>query len=82
MCLSGNVLNGTSPQIATQYSTDQGITWSVPRFRLAGKIGEREKRLNWLQNGTMNDRRIQKFTGQSDSHLTISCLNARIEGLN
>ena len=81
MCLTGNVSPGSNPVVSTQYSNDQGVTWSVPRARIAGRNGVRERRINWLSNGSMNERRIERFTGNSDSHITINALEARIEVL-
>jgi hypothetical protein len=79
MCITGVSEDAT---IWTDYSNDQGVTWSNPKARKIGKYGQREKRINWLQCGNMNERRIQRFSGMSDSHLTISCLEARIEPLS
>ena len=79
MCLTG--VSANDSVIWTDYSNDQGVTWSNPKSRKIGKYGRRDTRINWLQCGTMNDRRIQRFSGTSDSHLTISCLEARIEPL-
>lgn len=79
--LSGRVPLGANPTIWTQYSKD-GETWSQEKSIQAGKQGERNKRLVWLQQGNMNHIRIQKFRGTSDTHLTIARLEARIEPLN
>ena len=79
MCITGVSDDAT---IWTDYSNDQGVTWSNPRARKIGKYGQRDTRINWLQCGSMNDRRIQRFSGMSDSHLTVSCLEARIEPLS
>lgn len=80
--LPGNVAFGVDPTIWTSYSTD-GETFSVKRAINAGKQGERQKRLVWLQNGTLEGSvmRIQKFTGTSDAHLSIAALEARLEPL-
>ena len=79
--LSGTVAPNTSPVIYTSYSLDNGITWSVPKVRTAGKLGQREKRLNWLQNGAMSFTRIQRFRGNSDAHLSFSQLEINLEPL-
>ena len=82
MGVSGNVQNPESnPQIFTDYSVDKGVTWSAPKARSAGRQGKREVRINWLQNGAMNDQRIQRFYGNSDAHLSFSALEVRVEGL-
>lgn len=81
VCLTGRVALGANPTIWTSYSVD-GETWSQEIGRSAGKIGERAKRINWLQQGFMRNWRCQKFRGTSDSHMSIARLEARIEGMN
>lgn len=80
VCLTGNVALGVDPTISTEYSNDL-VTWSQPRFIKSGKQGVRSKRLSWLMQGHMEDRRVQRFRGNSDSHLTVSRLEMRMEGL-
>lgn len=79
--LSGRVPLGDNPTIWTQYSKD-GETWSQEKSIQAGKRGERNKRLSWLQQGNMQHIRIQRFRGTSDTHITIARLEARVEPLN
>lgn len=81
VCLTGRVALGADPTIWTSYTVD-GETWSQERPRSAGKIGERLKRLNWLQQGFMRHWRCQKFRGTSEAHIAVSRLEARIEGMN
>lgn len=76
--LSGRAILGNDPQISTQYSLD-GETWSQEKYIKAGKRGERNKRLAWLQQGTMRNWRIQRFKGDSQSMLSMARLEARIE---
>ncbi|BBR72509.1 packaged DNA stabilization protein [Acinetobacter baumannii] len=78
--LPGRTIFGESPTICTQYSID-GIEWSNPKYIAAGKTGQRDKRLVWFQQGYMNNWRIQKFTGTSESRLSISRLEAQVEPL-
>lgn len=80
IALTGHVASGTSPTIWTQYSSD-GETWSVEKPIRAGTLGQRAKRLVWLQQGHMNNWRIQRFRGTSDAHLAIARLEARLEPL-
>lgn len=80
VALPGRVALNVSPMISTSYSLD-GEAWSQQKFISAGKIGERQKRLIWLQQGAMRNWRIQKFNGDSDSRLSIARLEARIEPL-
>lgn len=78
--LAGRTLFGESPTVCTQYSVD-GIDWSNPKYISAGKTGQRDKRLVWFQQGYMNNWRIQRFTGTSESRLSIARLEAQIEPL-
>jgi hypothetical protein len=78
--LTGRVSIDKNPEIYTQYSLD-GETWSQPKFIKSGRIGQRAKRLVWLQQGSMNNWRIQRFVGTSDSHISIARLEAQLEPL-
>jgi len=78
--LTGNVELGTEPQISTSYTVD-GITYSQDRFISVGTIGNRKKRLSWFQQGHMRNWRIQRFRGDSDSHVSYARLEAQIEAL-
>ena len=80
VALSGRVDFGTDPIISTCYSLD-GEEWSQQKFIRAGKTGERQKRLIWLQQGSMRNWRMQKFNGDSDSRMSVARLEARLEGL-
>lgn len=80
VCLTGRVSLDADPTIWTSYSTD-GETWSMERGISAGRRGERNKRLVWLQQGLLEHWRIQKFRGTSDSHLSLARLEARVEAL-
>jgi hypothetical protein len=80
VCLTGEIQLGLMPTISTSYSID-GRTWSIERFKNAGKTGSRSARLRWLQNGQIFGSRIQKFVGNSDVFVSISKLEARIEPL-
>lgn len=80
VCLTGRVVLGLNPQISTSYSTD-GETWSQDKYIVAGKQGERNKRLAWFQNGHMKNWRIQRFKGDSDSNISIARLEAQLEPL-
>lgn len=80
VCLSGRVSVGESPMIYTQYSLD-GESYSQIKTTRAGRNGKHNARIVWLQQGTMKNWRLQKFAGDSRSHLTIARLEAVIEGL-
>lgn len=81
VCLTGRVALGVDPTIWTSYTVD-GQNWSQERPRSAGMIGATLKRLNWLQQGFMRHWRCQKFRGTSEAHISVSRLEARIEGMN
>ena len=78
--LTGNIELGTEPQISTSYTVD-GITYSQDQYISVGTIGNRKKRLSWFQQGHMRNWRIQRFQGDSDSHVTYARLEAQIEAL-
>ena len=81
VALPGRVLAGADPVIWSSYSLD-GETWSIERAIKAGKQGQRNKRLVWLQQGAFRNYRIQKFRGTSDAHLAFARLEASLEALN
>ena len=81
IALPGRSILGDNSTIWTDYSTD-GRKWSMPDPVKAGEIGDTEKRLIWLQLGYMEKVRIQRFYGTSDANLSVSRLEAEIEGLN
>lgn len=80
VCLTGRNALGDDPTVWTQYSVD-GELWSQERPIKAGKQGQRNKRLVWLQQGSMRHWRAQRFRGTSDAHLSIARLEARVEAL-
>jgi len=80
VALTGRVALGADPQISTQYSQD-GVTYSQPKWIRAGKIGDRSKRLVWLQQGAFRNWRLQRFSGTSDAFLSFARLEARLEPL-
>jgi hypothetical protein len=80
VALSGRVHLGVDPTISTRYSLD-GEVWSQRRYISAGRQGERQKRLVWLNQGSMQNWRIQRFNGDSDSRLSIARLEVRPEPL-
>jgi hypothetical protein len=78
--LTGRVALGIDPQISTNYSVD-GLSYSQEKFIKVGTIGNTSKRLAWFQQGHMRNFRIQRFKGDSDSHISFVRLEAKIEGL-
>ena len=80
ICLTGRVALGKNPVISTTYSTD-GVTFSQEMEISAGKIGQRDKRIQWRTQGRMRKTRIQKFRFTSDVLLTVSALEAEFEPL-
>ena len=79
--LTGRVTVGKNPQITTSYSLD-GVTWSQDQTISIGTTGDRLKRLVWWRQGFMRDRRVQRFRGDSDSHISVLRLEARLEPLS
>lgn len=80
VALVGNVSIDKDPGISTSYSID-GVSWSMPMTIPVGKTGNRNKRLVWLQQGNMLDRRIQRFQHDSDARLTPIMVDAQLEPL-
>lgn len=78
--LTGSIAFGIDPKISTSYSLD-GQTYSQRHYISAGKSGERTKQLIWTNNGSMRKRRIQRFEGDSDAHLSVARLEAQVEPL-
>lgn len=80
VCLSGRSQTTDDATVSTQYSTD-GLIFSTEKAIRAGNRGQYDKRLKWYHQGMLSNYRLQRFKGTSDSHLTISRLEANIEGL-
>ena len=80
ICLPGRAILGDDPKISTSYSID-GEVWSMIKSVSAGKRGERNKKIRWFRQGTMQNFRIQRFQGTSDARISIAGLEARIEGM-
>lgn len=80
VALTGAVALGVNPVVSTRYTVD-GITYSQPKTISAGEQGQRAKRLQWRNQGKLDQWRSQEFYGTSDAHITISRLEAGVEGL-
>lgn len=78
--LTGSIELGKSPLISTSYSYD-GQSWSQDRSISVGTLGNTRKRLCWFQQGHMRNWRVQRFRGDSDSHVSFVRLEAQIEPL-
>lgn len=78
--LTGRVALNKDVTISTSYSID-GETFSQEKPIRIGTIGNRTKRLVWLQQGHMRNWRIQRFKGNSDAHISIARLEAQLEPL-
>jgi hypothetical protein len=78
--LTGSITLGKNPQISTSYSLD-GKSYSQEKFITVGTIGNTKKRLAWFQQGHMRNWRIQRFSGDSDAHVSFIRLEAQIEPL-
>lgn len=80
VCTTGRVAAEADPVIWTCYSLD-GETWSQERPVKAGKQGQRQKRIVWREQGSVENWRIQRFRGTSDAFLSIARLEAAVEPL-
>jgi hypothetical protein len=78
--LTGRTTGFTEPVITTSYSLD-GRSWSQQKPLSIGKAGDRLKRIVWRRQGKMANVRIQRFSGDSNSYLAISRLEAQLEPL-
>lgn len=78
--ITGRVEPGVNPTISTSYSVD-GLAWSQDRVIRSGTTGSSQKRLVWLQQGHMRNWRVQRFRGDSRSHLAFMRLEAQLEPL-
>lgn len=79
--LTGRVALGKDPYIVTQYS-DDGLTWSQPKRKRVGKIGDRARDMTWFSQGTMRETRMQRFQGTSDAFVSFARLDMKLEGLS
>lgn len=80
LALTGAVTAGTNPTIATSY-TEDGELFSRDYAISSGAIGERSKKLMWLNLGRWNGFRIHRFRGDSASRLSVLLINAGISPL-
>jgi len=80
VCLAGRAELGADPVVWTSSSVD-GQTWSQERSKRTGKQGERAQRLAWRKQGRIRHFRMQRFRGDSDSHLTMARLEIQVEQL-
>lgn len=78
--LTGRVAFGADPQISASYTHD-GLTWSQDRSIKVGKMGERAKRMVWLQQGAFINWRAYRFRGTSDAFISVARLEAKAEPL-
>lgn len=81
VALTGSVALGVNPTITTSHSTD-GRTWGQDWPVNVGTTGQYNKRICWFRQGHMRQRRIQRFRGDSQAHVSFLRLDARIEPLN
>lgn len=80
VCLTGRVALGINPVITTSYTID-GMSYSQEKPLRVGTTGNMRKRLAWFQQGHMRNWRIQRFKGDSQSHLSLVRLEAQLEPL-
>ena len=80
VALTGSISSSNDPLITTSFSLD-GQSWSVPQGRNVGTVGTRIKRLVWRRQGRMSNRRMQRFEGDSDSHISFLRLEVDLQPL-
>ncbi len=80
VALAGRAALGVNPTVWTEYSKD-GMSWSGEEGVSTGKQGDRDKRIVWFEQGMMDNFRLQRFRGTSESHMGIARLEAQLEGL-
>jgi hypothetical protein len=78
--LTGRVASGTNPMISASYTHD-GLTWSQDRFSRVGMLGDRMKRITWMQQGAFERWRAYRFRGTSDAFVSFARLEAKTEPL-
>lgn len=71
--------NGDEPKIYMSYS-DDARTYTPPRERSAGKIGQYSVKCKWNQLGTTDRYRIFNFQMSADVHWTILKVLVNIDG--
>lgn len=76
--LTGRNALGVDANISTSYSLD-GMSWSQNKSISAGSIGNTLKRLVWFGQGFFRHWRIQRFTGDSQSRLSVIRLEAKMQ---
>ncbi|MFA6064022.1 MAG: packaged DNA stabilization protein [Gallionella sp.] len=85
VCLTGRVAAGKNPTISTAWSAD-GQVWGQEHFANVGRQGESVLKVSWLQLGMLGGEgaamRVQRFRGDSQAHISIARLEARLEALN
>jgi len=80
VALTGRAALGVNPTVWTEYSLD-GETWSMREGVSAGLQGDRAARLVWFQQGMMQNFRMQRFSGTSESQMGIARLEIQVEAL-
>jgi hypothetical protein len=78
--LTGSIALGKNPRISTSYTVD-GKKYSQEKSISVGMVGNTTKRISWFQQGHMRNWRIQRFSGDSDSHVSYVRLEAQLEPL-
>lgn len=81
VCLSGRAPLGEDGVVWTEYSVD-GMEWSQPELCRAGRPGERRIRIAWLEQGSLEQWRVQRFRGSSRARLSLARLEATLEALH
>ena len=76
--LDGTAPVGVDPQVELRYSDDFGNTWSNPRKKSLGKLGEYSKRVIWRQLGQTRNR-VWEVSGSDP--VKVALMNAEVDAM-
>lgn len=78
--LNGGAGLGAIASVSHSYS-DDGVSWSTPRFARLGTTGQRSKPIKWTRLGMFRDQRMLRFSGDSSAPISIARIEALLEPL-
>ena len=77
----GRAALGDSPTVSMQYSND-GRTWSAPRYVSTGEQGETKKRVQWRPKNFFRNFRSFRFAGFNAAPVSFAALEFEAEKLS
>ena len=78
--LNGSVLFGKIAKVGHSFSND-GVSWSPPRYIDLGARGDRTKIIKWTRLGMFRQQRMLRFSGDSNAPISIARIEAELEPL-